>query len=247
MARPQRHNVDYFPHYISDGKKMFVIESKFGNDGYATWFKILEILAKTDDHWLDLEDEGNLMFVAARCKIDEDRLLEIIEAITKLGEFDSDIWKQSKVIWSPKLIESLRDAYAKRSNECMSLESLRGHLLGLGRYKTTKKSKVKDTKLNETKEEIHPLVEWLSKNAPRVQQLKEPITFEEAERISQEFRSELIEQVFTSMHNYKKLLTNVVSANLTFRKWAAKDNTQSVEPRPLKLATLDANGNLKVG
>ena len=153
MARPQRHNVDYFPHYISDGKKMFVIESKFGNDGYATWFKILEILAKTDDHWLDLNDAGNLMFVAAKCKVDEERLLEIIDSITKLGEFDSDVWKQSKVIWSPKLMESLRDAYVKRSNECMSLESLRVHLKGLRRYKPTKESKVKDTKLNETKEE----------------------------------------------------------------------------------------------
>ena len=42
MARPERRNVDYFPHYLSEGKKMYLIEHKYGNDGYAVWFKVLE-------------------------------------------------------------------------------------------------------------------------------------------------------------------------------------------------------------
>jgi hypothetical protein len=28
------------------GRKMYIIEEKFGNDGYATWFKLLEQLGK---------------------------------------------------------------------------------------------------------------------------------------------------------------------------------------------------------
>ena len=124
MARPKRNNVDYFPHYISDGKKMFVIESKFGNDGYAVWFKILETLAKTDNHFINCNDESNLMYLAAKCKVSEDRLIEIIEAIVKLGEIDSILWKQCRVIWSDKFIESIQDAYAKRSNDCISKMAL---------------------------------------------------------------------------------------------------------------------------
>lgn len=132
MARPKRYNVDYFPHYISDGKKMFVIESKFGNDGYAVWFKILETLAKTDNHFINCNDESNLMYLAAKCKISEDRLMEIIEAIVKLGEIDSILWKQCRVIWSDKFIESIQDAYAKRSNACITKMTLITMFRGLG-------------------------------------------------------------------------------------------------------------------
>lgn len=33
MARPQRNNVDYFPFFCKEGKSMFYIEQKYGNDG----------------------------------------------------------------------------------------------------------------------------------------------------------------------------------------------------------------------
>ncbi len=37
MARPLKQTVDYFPHdsHASDSKTLFILESKFGNDGYA--------------------------------------------------------------------------------------------------------------------------------------------------------------------------------------------------------------------
>jgi hypothetical protein len=133
MARPQRHNVDYFPHYISDGKKMFIIESKFGNDGYAAWFKILETLAKTDDHWIDLNEESNLMYLAAKCRVSDSLLIEIIESVVKLGELDAEFWYAEKVVWCQKFIESIDDAYRKRGNPCMTKEGLRQHLWSLGR------------------------------------------------------------------------------------------------------------------
>jgi hypothetical protein len=47
MAREQRTDVDYFPHECNHGRKMYIIEEKFGNDGYATWFKLLEQLGKS--------------------------------------------------------------------------------------------------------------------------------------------------------------------------------------------------------
>jgi hypothetical protein len=147
MARPPRHNVDYFPHYISDGKKMFVIEAKFGNDGYAVWFKILETLAKTDNHFINCNDESNLMFLAAKCRITEDRLVEIINAIVKLGELDSILWNQCNIIWSDKFIESVQDAYSKRSNDCISKMQLLTMLRGLG---------VQYTDLNEVNSPVNP-------------------------------------------------------------------------------------------
>ena len=156
MARPERMNVDYFPHYIADGKKMYIIEDLYGNDGYATWYKLLEILAKTDNHWIDLDDEANRMYVSAKCKIDQKKLLEIVESIVKLGEFNPELWKECKVIWSDKFMDSIQDAYKRRNNYCMTLEGLCKHLQGLGRQKPTKESKGDKSKVNQTKEKQIP-------------------------------------------------------------------------------------------
>lgn len=53
MARKNKFNLDYFPHIISSGKKISYIRKKYGNDGYATWFTILEELGLADFHYLD--------------------------------------------------------------------------------------------------------------------------------------------------------------------------------------------------
>jgi hypothetical protein len=153
MARPQRNTVDYFPHLIGDGKKMFFIEQKYGNDGYATWFKILELLASTENHYLNLNNETDIMFTAAKCRVSEETLLSIITDLSKFGVIDAELW-DSKVLWCQIFIDSIQDAYSKRSNNCMSLEGLRGHLLGLGVLKGYVKpqSKEKETILEETKE-----------------------------------------------------------------------------------------------
>lgn len=92
----------------------------------------------------------------------------------------------------------------------------------------------------------HFLVDWLNENAPRVQKLKEPITNEQAEKICNDFPLEFSHQVFISMHNYKKLTSNVISANLTFRKWAAKDQQQQTNG-PTSSRAKDALKNINNG
>ena len=48
MSRPRKAVVDYFPHYVNHGKTLFILEQKYGNDGYAFWFKLLEMLGGSD-------------------------------------------------------------------------------------------------------------------------------------------------------------------------------------------------------
>lgn len=127
MARPERNTVDYFPHLIGDGKKIFSIENKYGNDGYATWFKILEKLAITDHHYLDLNSEEEIMYMAAKCRVDEDRLIAIINDLTRLKVFDKKLW-ELRIIWCPPFIDSIQDAYFRRNNNCMTYEGLCKHL-----------------------------------------------------------------------------------------------------------------------
>lgn len=74
----------------------------------------------------------------------------------------------------------------------------------------------------------HPLVKWIESNAPTIQRLREPLTNEQAERlladlnIDTEPKKKQLRELLMNMENYKPLTTKSKSANLTIRKWWAK-------------------------
>ena len=119
MARPQRNNVDYFPFYCEDGNKMFYLEETYGNDGFAVFLKLLRELARTDYHYLDLSKPSTKMFLSAKCKVSKEVLESIIKDLVELEKFDSELWKDNSIIWCQDFIDSIQDAYSKRSNSCM--------------------------------------------------------------------------------------------------------------------------------
>jgi hypothetical protein len=144
MARPERNNVDYFPFYCEDGKKMYYLEETYGNDGFATFIKILRELAKTDYHYLDLSKKQTMMFLSAKCKIDYKILDAIIKDLVDLEKFDAVLWNENKIIWCQDFIDSIQDAYIKRKNKCISYDGLLHLLISLGVRKPSK-SITKDT------------------------------------------------------------------------------------------------------
>jgi len=113
MARPKKATVDYFPHYTASGKTLYALENKFGNDGYAFWFKTLEILGSTEQHFIDCRDFGTWEFLQAKTRLSEEVVLKILELLSKLGAIDAELWSK-KIIWSEKFIENLGEAYARR-------------------------------------------------------------------------------------------------------------------------------------
>lgn len=165
MARPERNNVDYFPFMCEDGNKMFYIEETYGNDGFATFVKLLRELAKTNYHFLDLSKPTTLMFLSAKCKVSKETLLSIINDLVDLGKFDATLWNENKVIWCQDFVDSIQDAYIRRNNKCITFDGLLQHLISLGirkPYNCSKKgnknpqSKVKDSKEEENKVNIIP-------------------------------------------------------------------------------------------
>lgn len=138
MARPQRNNVDYFPFICEDGNKMFYIEETYGNDGFATFVKLLRELAKTNYHYLDLSKPSTMMFLSAKCKISKEVLEAIITDLVELGKFDKSLWTENKIIWCQDFIDSIQDAYIKRNNKCITLDGLRILLTSLGILKPSK-------------------------------------------------------------------------------------------------------------
>jgi len=172
MARPQRNNVDYFPFLCEEGEKMFYLEETYGNDGFATFVKLLRELAKVDYHYLNLSKPSSMMFLSAKCKVSKEVLNAIISDLVELGKFDRLLWEENSIVWCQDFIDSIQDAYSKRTNSCVDYNSLLTLLGGLGVRKlsksTTKPSKqpstvpvkpqriVKDTKVDESKEDKFP-------------------------------------------------------------------------------------------
>lgn len=161
MARPQRNNVDYFPFLCEEGKKMFYLEETYGNDGFATFVKLLRELAKTNYHYLDLSKNTTTMFLSAKCKVSKETLESIINDLVELGKFDAVLWNENRVVWCQDFTDSIQDAYSKRINNCITYEGLLSLLVGLGTRKPSKskptvpvkpQSIVEYTKVEESKE-----------------------------------------------------------------------------------------------
>lgn len=169
MARPKKQTVDYFPHIASNGKTMFILESQFGNDGYAFWFKLLEILATTDGHVIDCRNSSDWQFLLAKTNIDEVTASKILDLLSNLDAIDGGLW-DSKVIWCQNFINNIADVYKNRKTKAPqkpSLNSFYEHKheqeivstsdnsstqeLSAQPTNINRQSKVKETKVKETK------------------------------------------------------------------------------------------------
>lgn len=138
MARPERNSVDYFPFFCEEGNKMFYLEETYGNDGFATFVKLLRELAKTEYHFLNLSKPSTMMYLSAKCKVQKTVLEAIINDLVDLGKFDSNLWKENNVIWCQDFIDSVQDAYKKRNNNCITFDGLLTLLDSLGIRKLQK-------------------------------------------------------------------------------------------------------------
>ncbi len=116
MTRPNKNTVDYFPHYCNHGKTIFILQRKFGNNGYAVWFKTLECLGKSDNHVLDLRNCDDWEFYVAEMGVSDAEINQILDLLAKLKAIDQELW-ENKVIWCNNFIKNIADVYKKRNND----------------------------------------------------------------------------------------------------------------------------------
>lgn len=152
MARKERNDVDYFPHKCTHGKGMTYMRKKYGNDGYVIWFLLLENLGKANYHYLDLDDDIQIMYLCGEMDVEEETLMSALDDLSRLGHLDKELW-EDKIIWNQKFVDEIEDAYRKRKNECINRETLVFMLVSNGRLKDGKgrKKPLKGRKLS-TKE-----------------------------------------------------------------------------------------------
>jgi DnaD/phage-associated family protein len=116
VARPKKQTAEYFPHFVLSGKTIFILESSFGNDGYAFWFKLLEILGATEGHYYNCNNLAEWKFLLAKTRVDEEKALKILNTLSELGAIDQELWGQ-KILWVQKFVDNLAELYKKRASE----------------------------------------------------------------------------------------------------------------------------------
>lgn len=114
MARPRKQTVDYFPHMCNHGKTIYVLEKKYEARGYAFWFKLLEEIGKKDGHYLDLDDETELEFLAAKTWFSASETIEVLDLLSRLEAIDKELWEQRHIVWIQNFVDNISTVYEKR-------------------------------------------------------------------------------------------------------------------------------------
>ena len=168
MARPERHDVDYFPFIVKRGRTLNTLQSEYGNEGIGFFTNLMRFLCVTPDHHYCIQKESDKrnFFTETGTASDKDKAIAMIKLMVDTEKLDRELWENYQVIVCPALIESLKDAYRKRLNEIIKFEEIQklyiSNEVNGGSYPQkdvvstagNTQTKLKETKLNKTKEEV---------------------------------------------------------------------------------------------
>lgn len=116
MPRPRKQTADYFPHFArKNSRTLSILEHRWGNDGYAFWFKLLEILCDSDGHCYDCSANSNRVYIEAFTNTDNATATEILDTLADLGKIDRELWRLRSLIWCQSLVDNFAQLYSKRT------------------------------------------------------------------------------------------------------------------------------------
>ena len=123
-GRPEKRTVEYFPFFVKDGKTLFLLENKYECTGTGFFTNVMRFLSSEPDHHVSLADEVSKMMFFAKVKIDEERGTDMINLMVKTGKLHKELWEKYKVVCCPDFLESIKEAYAGRKNEIITIDDI---------------------------------------------------------------------------------------------------------------------------
>lgn len=156
MARPKKNTIDYFPHPVKDGSRMYIMEQKYGDKGYCCYYKLLQQLGCSENHYLDFNAVKNRSYFSALIRASEQEMCQMLDTLSEIGTIDPELWTK-KIVWCQDLVDSVTDLYTKRKRELpkkpvLDTQNTTTPVVSASQnpQSIVKDSIVKDSKLNET-------------------------------------------------------------------------------------------------
>ena len=115
MGRNNKQTADYFPHFIGNSRTKFILERRWKNDGYAFWFKLLELLCGADGQYYDCWERLNWDYLISLTGVDSEMAEEILDTLAALNKIDRELWEKCRVVWIESLMTNLKSLYDKRA------------------------------------------------------------------------------------------------------------------------------------
>lgn len=231
-TRELKANAAYFPHAVGfrNKKEVKYILQTMGPLYHSIFINLLEVICESPTLSITISEVEVKLYVNDFKASKEDIEKVILEgkaigAFNIFHEVEGEKMKFGEYqLYSPFLEELLEPLLEKR-------ESARANLKN---WRKKKSQKAKNTDENTEKQESLPapilsekeqkMMDWVNKYAPRIMKMQKPLTIHELLDIQERYPSqEFVQQMLIAMHNYKKLLSNNVSAHYTFMNWAKRE------------------------
>lgn len=145
MARPAKTTVDYFPHMAHSGKTIAILEARWGNDGYAFWFKLLELLGDSSDFAFNCNRSADWEYLLSKTRVSETVAREILDKLAEVEAIDAECW-QRRIVWSDNFVRNLESVFVKRKQQLPQKPGLRGENSAKSDIIPTQTDKVKEIK-----------------------------------------------------------------------------------------------------
>jgi hypothetical protein len=201
MARPKKQTVDYFPHQCTHGKTMFILEQKYGNDGYAFWFKLLEILGGSEGHYFQLENVADWEFLQAKTHLERNKCEEILCLLANLDAIDKELWDEARIVWSDNFLKNIAVVYTNRRAEIPTKPSFYIKKPERDRVSTGRnpQSRVKESRVEDSRVNNNPPI------IPPKKSYAEYVTMtnDEYERLLATYGKEMTDGMIEILDNYK--------------------------------------------
>ncbi len=149
MSRPQKEGMDYFPHDTDarNDMKLRKLRAVYGNDGYSTYFILLENIYKNKDYSIDISDAETRLILCEECKLSEENFMKIIEKCLDLNLFDKNLYKNSGILTGEAIKKRTEPIENKRISNKQRYQENRD-ISDAETTAETPQSKVKESKVN---------------------------------------------------------------------------------------------------
>lgn len=243
---------------IVHNPKLKLVVAEFGPKAWGVLLPLYCKIYREKGYWMDWHDEDSkLLFALDECKMEETVVNEIVKGCIRRSLFDKRVFDKFGILTSDRIQENyiiakkrgrniklIRDFLLIPESVYKTHESVT--VIPINATLITKKITIipqkeiiegekegdRDCASAHTPAQIllfKKYQEWVSKNAPRVNQLKEPLTIDQFLKLREDFPQPVIMEVLTAMQNKADLLKKYVSANLTIRNWSKNQHTVKTE------------------